>query len=270
MKKRFGFTLAEVLITLGIIGVVAAMTIPTLIQNTNSVKFATQFKKDISTLSQAALMAQAQYDIDYGMATVACGYQAATPAVGTQGQEGYQPATEAAGTGGADRIVSGSAASICGILNTTLAGKTYLGLGGAVKSATNSGESYSWSTATGEMPTLTGDYALENMHVYSLADGSLIGVSKEAKDCTLELGQTIGDIGTQLPNCVGFVDVNGTALPNKEVKCKTGETTELNPNTTCSVTTKSSDMGDIFPIVFHDGSVEPASNAAKAVLTRGK
>lgn len=29
-KVRFGFTLAEVLITLGIIGVVAAMTIPTL------------------------------------------------------------------------------------------------------------------------------------------------------------------------------------------------------------------------------------------------
>lgn len=31
--KRYGFTLAEVLITLGIIGVVAALTIPTLIQN---------------------------------------------------------------------------------------------------------------------------------------------------------------------------------------------------------------------------------------------
>ena len=31
MNKRFGFTLAEVLITLGIIGVVAAMTIPNLI-----------------------------------------------------------------------------------------------------------------------------------------------------------------------------------------------------------------------------------------------
>ena len=35
MTKRFGFTLAEVLITLGIIGVVAAMTIPTLITNYN-------------------------------------------------------------------------------------------------------------------------------------------------------------------------------------------------------------------------------------------
>ncbi|MBQ8167818.1 prepilin-type N-terminal cleavage/methylation domain-containing protein [bacterium] len=33
MTKRFGFTLAEVLITLAIIGVVAAMTIPTLIAN---------------------------------------------------------------------------------------------------------------------------------------------------------------------------------------------------------------------------------------------
>ncbi|MBE7709586.1 MAG: prepilin-type N-terminal cleavage/methylation domain-containing protein, partial [Cyanobacteria bacterium SIG32] len=33
MTKRFGFTLAEVLITLAIIGVVAAMTIPTLVAN---------------------------------------------------------------------------------------------------------------------------------------------------------------------------------------------------------------------------------------------
>lgn len=31
--KKYGFTLAEVLITLGIIGVVAALTIPTLMQN---------------------------------------------------------------------------------------------------------------------------------------------------------------------------------------------------------------------------------------------
>ena len=33
LKKKFAFTLAEVLITLGIIGIVAAMTIPTLIHN---------------------------------------------------------------------------------------------------------------------------------------------------------------------------------------------------------------------------------------------
>ena len=35
MKSKKGFTLAEVLITLAVIGVVAAMTIPTLISNIN-------------------------------------------------------------------------------------------------------------------------------------------------------------------------------------------------------------------------------------------
>ena len=45
MYKFSGFTLAEVLITLGIIGVVAAMTIPVLIANTRSAKYRSQFKK---------------------------------------------------------------------------------------------------------------------------------------------------------------------------------------------------------------------------------
>ena len=34
--KNYGFTLAEVLITLGIIGVVAALTVPALVQNNSS------------------------------------------------------------------------------------------------------------------------------------------------------------------------------------------------------------------------------------------
>ena len=51
MKK--GFTLAEVLITLVIIGVIAAMTIPTLMNSTNQQEFRTGIKKAISTLNQA-------------------------------------------------------------------------------------------------------------------------------------------------------------------------------------------------------------------------
>ena len=52
MRKR-GFTLAEVLITLGIIGVVAAMTIPTLMLNIKAAKLKSQFRKAHSTLLQA-------------------------------------------------------------------------------------------------------------------------------------------------------------------------------------------------------------------------
>ena len=48
-----GFTLAEVLITLVIIGVIAAMTIPTLINKTNKQEYVSRLKKAYSTLAQA-------------------------------------------------------------------------------------------------------------------------------------------------------------------------------------------------------------------------
>lgn len=52
-KKRFAFTLAEVLITLGIIGVVASITIPTLMNNIQQAELKTSFKKAYSVASQA-------------------------------------------------------------------------------------------------------------------------------------------------------------------------------------------------------------------------
>lgn len=65
MTKRFGFTLAEVLITLGIIGVVAAMTIPTLMNQTGQAEFKTGFKKAISVLNQAVTMSVALDNSDF-------------------------------------------------------------------------------------------------------------------------------------------------------------------------------------------------------------
>lgn len=50
--KRCAFTLAEVLITLGIIGVVAAMTIPTLVKNYEKTQAESQLRKTYSQLSQ--------------------------------------------------------------------------------------------------------------------------------------------------------------------------------------------------------------------------
>lgn len=57
MKKQFknklGFTLAEVLITLAIIGVVAALTLPGLISNYQKTQYVTGLKKVYAELSQA-------------------------------------------------------------------------------------------------------------------------------------------------------------------------------------------------------------------------
>lgn len=53
MKKIFAFTLAEVLITVTIIGVVAAITLPTFIQNYQKHIFVNQLRKSHSLISQA-------------------------------------------------------------------------------------------------------------------------------------------------------------------------------------------------------------------------
>ena len=67
--KKCAFTLAEVLITLGIIGIVAAMTLPALINKSQQMILKNQFKKTYSTLTQALLKAQ----VDYG-SVPACHY----------------------------------------------------------------------------------------------------------------------------------------------------------------------------------------------------
>lgn len=54
MKK--GFTLAEILITLGIIGIVSAVTIPVLIENHRKNVTVTRLKKAYTTISQAMLL----------------------------------------------------------------------------------------------------------------------------------------------------------------------------------------------------------------------
>lgn len=54
-KKVSAFTLAEVLITLGIIGIVAAMTIPTLQANNNKQEYVTRLKKAYTIFNQAVM-----------------------------------------------------------------------------------------------------------------------------------------------------------------------------------------------------------------------
>ena len=71
MKRAF--TLAEVLITLGIIGIVVALTMPALIWNYRKKQTVTQLKKVYSALQQSILMSQNEYgdiaDWDWTLST---------------------------------------------------------------------------------------------------------------------------------------------------------------------------------------------------------
>ena len=266
MTKRFGFTLAEVLITLGIIGVVAAMTIPTLIANTNGAKFRSQFKKSISTLNQAGLMAQAQYDFDYAGTSSTCAE--AKPA--GKDAKAVDPAAQH----------PDSFMTMCAILNGTLTGQTYLGTVSKVKRNNNGAAAdYTIVNATDGALNASG-LTYTNFLAYALADGSIVAFNADAKACELSIGTQLTNdqlkTGGTLNGCIGFIDVNGATLPNKEVTCSaagaggTADAASHSVEAPCVVKNDAKHMTDVFPIVFHDATVEPASDAAKYILTTSK
>ncbi len=250
MIKRKAFTLAEVLITLGVIGIVAAMTIPVLFSNINNAKFRNQYKKAISTLNQAGLMAQAKYGYNYAGTTEACPSDVATAA-------NQHP----------DEVMS-----FCAILNGTLTGFTVQGKVGEIERMEKG--QYVGTYSLVKKDTIKDDYL--NYMAYSLADGTLIAFDPEAKGCELAIGNRIvqdmfsGTVnGTNLSHCLGFIDVNGVTLPNTEVSCSTGKN-EVTADAGCVVYNNSAHMTDVFPIVFHDATVEPASGAARYILDSTK
>lgn len=250
-KQRLAFTLAEVLITLGIIGVVAAMTIPTLITNINSAKYKVQFKKVISTLNQAALLGQANFDLDYAASNAKC-----------SADEG-------------DTEIATETFSFCSIFNSALSAKKFVG------PLTNfEGYSINVPSATGSMNVVpvafaegddlgTFDVTTSNYLGYTLSDGSLIAFHKNAKGCALSEDHLLltPEWMKAHPECIGFVDVNGETLPNKVVNCEGVDPLKLNTGR-CVVKGDPSHSTDIYPVVFHNTTVEPATPAGAYLLSQ--
>ncbi len=249
---RLGFSLAETLITLGIIGIVAAMTIPVLISNTNGAKYRGQLKKTYSTLNQAGLMAQAKYEFDYSGTNEVCPEAAA---------DGAKHSPE-------------EVHSFCSIFNGTLVGATYVGKVSNLKrtDSKNKNAEVAYSLATKEtLPDNYGDFL-----AYVLPNGAIVAFHPEAKDCDLPIGRRpvqevfTGTVqGLSLKNCVGFIDVNGVSLPNREVRCSSGEN-KVDAGSNCIVDNNANRLLDVYPIVFHNATVEPASGAAQFVLDTAK
>ncbi|MBQ8460657.1 type II secretion system protein [bacterium] len=224
---RKGFTLAEVLITLGVIGVVAAMTIPTLIANINGSRYRNQFKKSISTLSQASLMSKAQYGFDFAEASAT---------TGVWHDDGLgNPETET---------------SMFALFSGTVKGLSSLGL----------------ITMPGSSIFCAGDgffYQINDGTIFGFCPG-MVGADP---NCHLNPGEDISKLNG---SCVGYIDVNGTTLPNKEVQCSNGDTKDVFDANYQDCVVKNRDITDRFPVVFHDSVVEPGTNAARYVLNTAK
>ena len=239
MIRKNAFTLAEVLITLGIIGVVAAMTIPTLISNTNGAQFKTAYKKALSTLNQAVLMNIALEDTDFSTLeadAVAAGSGATDGSMGDLLSNRLQSATDITNT---YFTASTSLADLT--YRTTI---TCTGNGAPNNACTAADEEIEIDQAIGTAPTNT------TWKVYAFADGTSFAYLKSAENCS-ELSTT----------CIGFIDVNGTTGPNTPIDCSSDTATD-DEITECDA----SQITDIYPVFFHGQTVEPGNDSARAVL----
>ena len=162
MKRKQGFTLAEILITLAIIGLISALTLPAIQANTAAARNRAALKKAMATLSQAAENNLVQNKWNYALISVAH----------VEHNEGR------------DQNAS-QVESVFALLNSNLSGETHLGNISDGRPA-NGQYHYNGDVGSGAW-----------WAAYQLSDGAIIGLNRHATYCTAEqrtAGNCIGFI----------------------------------------------------------------------------
>ena len=273
MKKTIGmggFTLAEVLITLGIIGVVAAMTMPTLINSTQGAQYKTAFKKSLTVLSQAVVMNIALNDYDLSQVVSTGATNATTTDGKTTAATGAQSLYDLFSNrlnivreAGSGAFVATAGDANQWIIVSDNDKEDYTAFATKHTSAGGSGGSGgSGGASSNAFPTLSvGGVWPSELTFLFMNDGITFIFNNKQGNCQ----QADKGIGVATDNyCFGFVDVNGQKAPNRVVQCDTGSLKgdKGADDATCTV----SNPTDIYPIAMYNQSVIPASAAARAVL----
>ena len=193
--KKCAFTLAEVLITLGIIGVVAAITIPSLMAATQEASLVPKVKKTYSTLAQALKLASNDYDTpgDFSL-------------IFEEGKSASQITKELATyMNGARYCDAGSSAKGCSDLNYKI--------------------KYASLIKNGDSNTAAQSSRIINSPRIVLLDGTVIAITSQGHGCgdyeasgaILNNGVNTGNMWHQIRSNCGeiFFDVNGPKRPNQ-------------------------------------------------------
>ena len=261
MTRRFAFTLAEVLITLGIIGVVAAMTIPTLISNTNGAQFKSAYKKALSSLNQAVLMNVAMEDTDFSTlkADTATGNtQVENGTLGKMLETRLQSATDITDTyfDALGVAIDDDTDAVTGSPTLKYVAERECR---ADELATGTAQTNPcFGKTEGFEATITRDVAdasADTWRVYALADGTVFGYIKDAANCS-----------TLNENCIGFIDVNSDTNPNTPIACDGATANVVTGTAQAPCEVSNANVKDIYPVFFYGQTVEPASEAARTVL----
>ena len=231
MKRKSGFTLAEVLITLAIIGVVASMTLPSLNTNIGAARNRAALKKALSTLNGAVRMNEANNGWNFSALTANI-----TNCHESNIENSRNESAE-------------SSLTMCGLLNDSLVGETIIG----DRSDLDDNNNVNIAQIRGTSGASPNHY----VH-YRLADGAVIALSNFSSNCTED---NIFDNG-----CFGYIDVNGAQGPNQVITCNDDNSSVGfiwdEDFESCEVQRNSN--ADQFPVVLYDSTVELSSNAAVA------
>jgi prepilin-type N-terminal cleavage/methylation domain-containing protein len=243
MFKKVGFTLAEVLITLSIIGVVAMMTLPALMTNVQEQQAKTGIKKGINTLSEAGQMNNAVEGFDYS-------------SFGNTN------------TGADDQ-------SIFGLLQT----RVQVDMARSTVAFNEDGEAVQNGRTDAAKIVLTGDadHDATNYTVMFLKDGSALAF-RPADTVAVSAGE---NQPSQLPcnytgigrGFVAFYDINGERKPNILSNCTNGQANHIKdasvPTTLSNDTVDAADCSnkdqrvikDQFMLFFNGSNAVPANSA---------
>ena len=177
------FTLAEVLITLGIIGVVAAMTMPTLLNSTQGAQYRTAYKKALSVLSQAVVLNVALDDYDLSQASVTSDAQKK----------------------------DGTSASVYNLFNNRMNVAR-------VCDGTCDSTNDQWAANNDSNVKFGGAGNTATNYTFFFNDGITLTFAKTAANCT----EGNATDGMNDDRCLGAIDVNGSKNPNRLVACDHG------------------------------------------------
>jgi type II secretory pathway pseudopilin PulG len=241
---KVAFTLAEVLITLGIIGIVAALTLPPLLKNIQAAEYSSRLKKTLSAMNSGAKLAKAKYDIDFSNINARCSANSAS-------DDPYTNKTA------------------CAIMNGVWSNAKYYY--GTNKLKMKNGQPYKF---TGYHATVSSFKNFSINPTYVLSDGTIVMFSSlvgwyscsgnDVTSATRKPNSTTGN------GCYGIIDVNGVNGPNKEATCSRGENSDYGvgkPETeTCVI--DNNDIVDVYPFAVFNDRVEVFSSAGTFMLNR--
>lgn len=256
----FAFTMAEILITLTIIGVIAALTLPTLTADITAKQYATTYKKAYATIDQALKMGSADSK------------DASTECANAGGTATTRPTLTLG-----DILIENIGAKYINTDNKTSSNPLW-NIKAPLYSTWSLNNTNSVSVVSGAARTIP---ITNEFQVFMLKDGLSYLIVREpvGNRCfgagkPVFVGNSVDFTGRY---CEAYIDVNGAKGPNTVITCANQGNTDVMPTNApftvdfaaeravnCQVSESS--IMDIFPVVIYDDKIIPGTPAAAAIL----